>query len=231
MTRIVLSYRRNDQPIAVAWIHEHLANHYGSDQVFIDVADMVPGKNFRQHLSEVLGQADVLIVVIGSKWLEADANGDSRLVADPDDHVRFEIQTALERDMIIIPLLLDGAKMPRAAVLPADFASFALLHAAELQTRETKLHVYRLMTNIERLIDERTPTAGMTVDDGRLVAQATLGFPAWLIFVIVMALIGVAVFVSLDIQVSHAPRPERTNGPTDPYAGFEERVLGGREKR
>jgi hypothetical protein len=58
----------------------------------------------------------VLLALIGLKWLDArDENGTHRRLDDPDDFVRIEIVTALQRNIPVIPILLDGAKIPNLA--------------------------------------------------------------------------------------------------------------------
>jgi hypothetical protein len=39
---------------------------------------------------------------------------------DPNDFVRIEIAAALQRNIPVIPILLEGATIPKAAELPED---------------------------------------------------------------------------------------------------------------
>jgi hypothetical protein len=97
-----------------------LANHFGHGQVFKDVDTIQLGDDFVEKITEAVGACEVLLAVIGSRWLTVtDKNGRRRL-DDPADFVRLEIEAALERGVRIIPVLVDGASMPSGAELPTS---------------------------------------------------------------------------------------------------------------
>jgi hypothetical protein len=55
---------------------------------------------------------------------------------DPDDPVRLEIATALARDISVIPVLVDGACMPKADELPAPLKTLVRRHAVEVRNTQ-----------------------------------------------------------------------------------------------
>ncbi len=56
--------------------------------------------------------------MIGDRWLDAKGpEGKSRLF-DPRDYVKIEIESALKRDIPVVPMLVRGAQMPDEAVIP-----------------------------------------------------------------------------------------------------------------
>ena len=138
MTTIFISYRRDDEPAAAGRLYDALVAALGARSVFIDVDGIKPGVDFVEVLEEVLSRCEVLVAVIGRRWLEArDAQGRSRL-ADSGDFVRLELVRALERseehgDIRLLPLCVDGARMPRPDELPPELASFARLQAFSLR--------------------------------------------------------------------------------------------------
>ena len=118
MTRIFISYRRDDSAGYAGRLADALEQRFGAGNVFRDVDDIAPGEDFVQRLHAALAECDLMIPVIGPLWLSsADAQGKHRL-DDPEDYVRLEIGTALQRGLRVIPVLVDGAGMPRADDLP-----------------------------------------------------------------------------------------------------------------
>jgi hypothetical protein len=160
MTTIAISYRRTDSSAIAGRIFDHLTAHYGEKSVFMDVEAVPFGIDFRNYIREVLLKADVLITVIGANWLGTDAVGRVRM-ADNTDPVHVEIETALERRIPIIPVLVEGARMPDTAALPPKFANFAFLNAAEVTSgREFRTQMDRLIRAIDHAVSVDAAGAG-----------------------------------------------------------------------
>jgi hypothetical protein len=150
MPKIAISYRRSDTSAVAGRIFDRLGVHYGRHSVFMDVDDIPIGIDFRQHIVETLRQTDVLLAVIGAKWAGTKADGDAR-IAEENDPVRVEIELAVRQGLIVIPVLVDGAKMPEASALPESFGTFAFLNAAEVATgRDFDSQIQRLIAAIDR---------------------------------------------------------------------------------
>ena len=104
---------------------------------------------------------DVLLALIGDQWLTTtDANGQRR-IDDPDDFVRLEIQAALTRNVLIIPILVDGAKMPRAEDLPAGLAGLARRQALELSPNRFEYDTNRLLRVLDATLAEVRTAHGL----------------------------------------------------------------------
>jgi hypothetical protein len=150
MPTIVISYRRADTSAIAGRIFDRLAAHYGEDSVFMDIDDIPFGIDFRDHIHETLQRTDVVIAVIGPNWLGLGADGAARM-QDKTDPVRVEIETALGHKTPIIPVLVDGARMPPSTDLPAEFGNFAFINAAEVASgRDFRTHMQRLIGAIDR---------------------------------------------------------------------------------
>ena len=150
MPTIAISYRRSDSSAIAGRIFDRLTAHYGEHSVFMDIDNIPFGIDFRAHIQETLQRTDVLVAVIGVNWLGANATGEARM-QEKTDPVRVEIETAIERKTPIIPVLVDGAKMPDGTDLPPDFGNFAYLNAAEVATgRDFRSHMERLIGAIDR---------------------------------------------------------------------------------
>jgi hypothetical protein len=149
MPRIVISYRRSDSSAITGRIVDRLISYYGEESVFMDIDNIPIGVDFRSHIDETLRRADVLIAVVGVNWLGRNQAGEAR-IHEKTDPVRVEIETALQHKSRIIPVLVDGAKMPESSDLPPEFGNFAYLNAAEVATgRDFRTQMDRLIAAIE----------------------------------------------------------------------------------
>ncbi|MEO7841852.1 MAG: toll/interleukin-1 receptor domain-containing protein, partial [Anaerolineales bacterium] len=118
--RIFVSYRRADSADVTGRIYDRLTGHFGKAAIFKDVDSIPPGVDFKEHLEKAVARCRVFLVVIGDRWLEVtDAKRKNRL-QDPSDFVRIEIEAALNKNILIIPLLVGGALMPAEKKLPAS---------------------------------------------------------------------------------------------------------------
>jgi hypothetical protein len=155
MSKIAISYRRSDSTAIAGRIADRLSAHYGPNSVFIDVDSIPLGTDFRKHIAKVWSEIDVLIAIVGPQWLKRKMGAAPR-INDPEDLVRIEIETALERDILIIPVLVEGGKMPSADRLPASLRAFADRNAAEVDGgRDFHPHMDRLIEAIDRIAPGR----------------------------------------------------------------------------
>ena len=123
--QIFISYRRDDSAYVTGHINDLLRKEFGDEAVFTDVDNIPPGADFRSVLDETVSQCQVFLAVMGSGWMNAkDQDGQHRLL-DPADFVRIEIESALERNIPVIPLLVDGVMMPPAEDLPESIRGLA----------------------------------------------------------------------------------------------------------
>ena len=154
MPKVFLSYRRSDASAIAGRIFDRLVVYYGREAVFMDVDNIPIGTDFRKHIGGFLHQCDILLAIVGTKWLVADDSGAPRLL-DTDDPVRNELKTALQIGVPIIPVLVDGARMPSAGDLPDDLREFAVRNAAEVASgRDFDAHTERLIRSIDRILME-----------------------------------------------------------------------------
>jgi hypothetical protein len=153
--RIFISYRREETAYAAGWLFDRLAERFGADQIFKDVDSIELGDDFVAEINRAVGSTDVLLALIGDRWLTvADDNGVRRL-DHGDDFVRVEIEAAIARDVRIIPILVDGATMPRSDELPRSLTPLARRQALELSPSRFESDTSRLLTVLERTLAER----------------------------------------------------------------------------
>jgi ankyrin repeat protein len=130
---VFISYRREDSAGYAGRLFDRLVDRLGHDHVFRDIESISPGDDFADSIRKRLSACDVLLVVIGPRWLSAiDQTGRKRL-EDENDLVRTEIELGLQRKIRVIPVLLPGAGMPGANDLPAVLAPLAQFNAFEIR--------------------------------------------------------------------------------------------------
>ena len=171
--RIFISYRRDETAYPAGWLYDRLAQHFGAGQIFKDVDSIELGDDFVQVITRAVGSCDVLLALIGEQWLTiTDAQGQRRL-NDPDDFVRLEIEAALARDVRIIPILVDGARMPNADELPAGLASLTRRQALELSPSRFEYDTSRLLKILDiTLAEVRTAHDGPATTSSPAAQQA-----------------------------------------------------------
>lgn len=122
--KIFISYRRADSADITGRIYDRLTGHFGKAAIFKDVDSIPPGVDFKEHLENAVGKCKVFLVVIGDKWLEKSGAMRKARLEDPRDFVRIEIEAALNRNILIIPLFVRGATMPAEEKLPRSLQEF-----------------------------------------------------------------------------------------------------------
>jgi hypothetical protein len=168
--RIFVSYRREETAYPAGWLFDRLAEHFGGSQVFKDVDSIEPGDDFVQVITAAVGSCDVLLALIGDQWLTiTDAHGRRRL-DNPDDFVRLEIEAALARDVRVIPIIVEGARMPRADELPDSLAKLVRRQALELSPSRFDFDTNRLLRVLDKTLAERRKAA----DDAAPVEMPTV---------------------------------------------------------
>ena len=102
-----------------------------------------------------MGSCRVLLAVIGQDWVNArDAEGRPRL-ENPNDWVRVEIESALRRPkVLVIPVLIDGATMPRVDQLPVSWRSLGLRQAVEITASGFANQVETLITTLKKILEQ-----------------------------------------------------------------------------
>jgi hypothetical protein len=130
--KIFLSYRRDDSSGYTGLLYSRLTGHYGPSAVFRDIHSIHPLDRFREVIQGALAESAILFVVMSKQWTQiADANG-TRRITQPDDVVCWEIASALSSGLPVLPILVGGARMPKAADLPKNIRPLAGITAYEM---------------------------------------------------------------------------------------------------
>jgi hypothetical protein len=128
-------------------LSDQLRAHFGAQVIFIDIESIEPGRDFVEAIEGAVGSCKILFAVIGQQWLTC-TNEHGRRLDDPNDFVRLEIAAALKRGIRVIPVLVQGAAMPREQDLPGDIAPLARRQAWEVSDVRWTQDVGKLIENI-----------------------------------------------------------------------------------
>ena len=151
---IFISYRRSDSSDVTGRIYDRLTAIFPEESVFKDVDSIPIGVDFREHLERAVSQCEIVLAIIGQDWLWAkDAEGNRRLEA-PEDYVHIELESALRRNIPIVPVLVRGATMPAKSDLPPSLEALAYRNATLVRSDpDFKTDVSRLIDGIQKHFD------------------------------------------------------------------------------
>jgi Clp amino terminal domain, pathogenicity island component/TIR domain len=151
--RVFISYRREDTSHVAGRLSDRLIDQLGESQVFIDVDSIEFGVDYREVISNAVGKCDVLLAVIGHQWVTIeDENGECRLF-EADDLVRLEIEAALKRNIRVIPVLVDGAAMPKVQNLPPSLSTLARRNALQIRHETFRQDAQRLLQAVQKVLE------------------------------------------------------------------------------
>jgi|GEM_PF-1194680 Tol biopolymer transport system component len=148
--RVFLNYRREDTADAAGRLFDMLDTRFPG-RIFMDIDTIDPGADFVEVLEESVGSCDVLLALIGREWLTITDESGHRRLEDPIDYVRQEIQAALDRSIRVIPILVQGARMPGTTDLPQSIARLSRRNALEISSSRWHYDVGRLVDVLARL--------------------------------------------------------------------------------
>jgi len=232
--RIFISYRRSDTKWAAGRLYDRLAAVLGPESVFLDVSNIEPGLDFVQAIKEVVGTCDVLLALIGESWLTTVGDRGKRNIDSIRDFVRVEIAAALERNIRVIPILVDNATLPEEEELPSDVASLARRNARHLFFESFHGDVDSFIRVLERILAGPTAqpkTVAETKQERRETGETTV-VATTLPFTISLETLG-GVSTPLIRQGSNLPAQARETFSTaaDNQASVEIKLMAGERSK
>src|ERR1700722_16866591 len=152
--QIFISYRREESRWSARSLYDRLSAHFDRKRIFMDIDAIAPGADFFEAIEETVAKCDVLIAVIGTHWLTSKDEQDGRRLDNPDDLLRMEIATALKRAIRVIPVLVDGASMPRSTDLPDDLKALVRRNSLRIGDITFDDDCRRLIVAIEQVLEK-----------------------------------------------------------------------------
>jgi tetratricopeptide (TPR) repeat protein len=187
--RIFISYRRDDAAGEAGRLADHLNRRFGRGLVFLDIDTIDPGTDFVRVLQSSLRETAAVLVVIGQRWTSARDSAGGRRLDSAKDFVRLEVEESLGRDIPVVPVLVQGAAMPKPEELPSSMASLTTRQAVTLDHAEFHDDANRLCDHLEKMLGLEKPSP---------ISALKRWWPA--------AIIGV---LALGLTVYFATRPPR----------------------
>jgi hypothetical protein len=205
--QLFISYRRQDSSGHTGRLYDSLSAHLGEEKVFMDVDNLEGGDHFEEVIRRTVSSCTVLLAVIGQDWLTVEDEKGRRRLENPLDFVRLEISEALKRGILVIPVLVQGMKIPRAEDLPDDLAGLSRRQAVELSDSRWSYDVGRLLKRLDKervkIEKAKAPEVGIAVrkPTGELLARTEL--PRMLVIV---SIGGVVFFLLLFLVLKTLPK-------------------------
>jgi hypothetical protein len=210
MSRIFISYRRDDSAADMTdRLYERLHGYWGR-RVFMDLDSLVGGDLFEKTIEENLRTCGVMLVIIGRHWASLTNEQGLRRIDDPRDYPRMEVAAALKRGVRIIPVLVGNAPLPKREELPQDIVGL-------LDRQYVRVSRERFSADVQHLI-EAVALEMPRRSWWQLPWQALAGAAA------ALALAATAYFA---IVGNDAPRDRAIDSPTDSSSAKGEASVSG----
>jgi TIR domain/Bacterial SH3 domain len=173
---IFISYRREDSSGHAGRLFDKLVDHFGKNRIFMDIDTIEPGEDFVTVIQNAVGSCQILIAIIGRHWLSS-TDGSFRRLDSQNDFVRLEIVAALNRDIRVIPVLVQGAAMPKAEDLPDDLSKLSRRNGFDLSDLRWQRDVNELINALEKILVQleasaRVAEAKRQAEDERVRREA-----------------------------------------------------------
>lgn len=151
--KIFISYRRGDSADVTGRIYDRLIQHYGQASIIKDIASIPLGVDLGEYVDRMVGTCDVLIAIIGSGWLEATDSEGKRRLDNSRDFVRIQLESALNRGIPVIPVLVQNATIPSEEVLPVGLRNLTRHNAISVRP-DPDFHrdINRLIAGLDTLL-------------------------------------------------------------------------------
>lgn len=156
--RVFINYRRDDSSPTAGRLRDRLVNAFGEDNVFMDIESIPVGVDFIEYLKTEVSSYDIFLVLIGPHWLEAKDDNGRRRLDSIDDPVTVEIAAALARNTRVVPVTIDGARMPTAEQLPDSIRPLVRRNAVDVRNTHFRSDVEALIEKIDSGVWRRRRT-------------------------------------------------------------------------
>jgi len=155
---IFISYRRSHTQYVAGRLKDELDKYFEPPtHVFRDIENIEPGLDFTKALDKSLASSAVMLILVDKQWADVrTSDGSQRRLDDPDDFVRLEVVRALQRDIRVIPVLIEGAAAPSVQSLPEPMRGLAARQGFELSDG-------RWRSDIQRLVEALAKVPGLTM--------------------------------------------------------------------
>lgn len=166
---VFISYRRDDTGQLSYDLYKELRSNYGKGAVFLDASSIPPGGDFQQLIDEFIMKCDLVLAIIGKRWLSA-SDGRGRKLDNPDDLLRRELELALTNDVPVLPVLIDDTQVPSVNDLPVGLKKLPRIQVYQVRTGEG------FERSVQGLRAEMDSIAGRKRENNRNVSHPERGY-------------------------------------------------------
>ena len=128
--KIYISYRRGRDSSSAGRLRDRLNTEFGASQIFMDLT-VETTVQFPKEVQQEIATSRVMLVVITKGWL-AEPDDFGRPLGHSDNFVTREIEAAFQSQLVVIPILINGAAAPHEAELPPPLSKLARCNALPL---------------------------------------------------------------------------------------------------
>jgi hypothetical protein len=153
---VFINYRHEDTAPFADRLADSLHRQLGSASVRRDL-QLPGGTDWVEALRRDVESSDVVLVLIGPRWLQARNHKGELALGSSEDYLTSEVVTALEMRKLVIPVLLDGARFPPTHQLPPSLARLARRTAVTIRDEDWSGDVDRLVESIRRYREGPVP--------------------------------------------------------------------------
>ena len=164
MSKIFVSYRREDSGPITRRLAERLARTFGPNAVFIDTDTIRLGQNWKQQIDKALHESFIVVVVIGSRWLFLQDAYGRRRIDNENDWVAAEILAGIKNERTVLPVLVSGATLPDAEALPDRLRPLLDSHAYKLNDEYWERDASYFIKGLEKLGIQRASSDSIRAD-------------------------------------------------------------------
>ncbi|MEO6188410.1 MAG: toll/interleukin-1 receptor domain-containing protein [Ginsengibacter sp.] len=205
---IFINYRVHDTAGETGRLVDKLKQNFASDQIFIDIDKIEPGVDFTKAISKSLESCDVMLAIIGPHWLGKTGDENASRIKNPNDWVKLEISSALQRDIRVVPVLVDGAELPEENELPVDLQPLLLRQSYEISNKRWDYDTSQL---VDFLIKLGVAPKDKEKINGHDTKNGWWKKNSWWVFVLI------GMLITVGVLMDKADQPQENNfQPTYP---------------
>ena len=135
-------------------IQSKLKDEFGADSVFLDIEDIGGGEEWKQKLIHVLEDDPIVVTLVTTKW-NSRRQGKPKLM-HKEDHVRFELETAISRGLPVVPVLYEKANIPNTERLPKSLHPLLSFQTLPFSSSRWDYDSDQLVTALKKLLEEKS---------------------------------------------------------------------------
>ncbi len=152
---IFICYRRRDSAALAGRLYDTLSDWF-PNRIYMDAESISPGLDFKKRIQSIMQKCGVVIALIGPQWAPPPASLDGE--KGEEDFVLSELEQAISCEVTVIPILLDGTKMPSLSEMPQSIRSLKFHHALDIRTHCFSRDILPLRIAVCEHLGLRLPT-------------------------------------------------------------------------